>query len=121
MTCGCSGVEIAGYLDIDQDTFYRRVQEKFNLLFTEYAGKKREKGNSLLREKQFSLALKGDKALLIWLGKQKLGQTESPQELNISPQTVRQFNELMGQLDQLQKPQKDLNIDDSNNNSELKS
>ena len=31
-----------------------------------------------LKKKQFELALKGDVKMLIWLGKQYLGQTESP-------------------------------------------
>ena len=36
----------------------------------------KQKGNRLLFEKQFELAKKGDRAMLIWLGKQRLDQSD---------------------------------------------
>jgi len=76
LMAGCTGTEIAPHFDIHPDTFYRRVNEKYGVGFTEYCSIKRQKGDSLLREKQFQLAMNGDKGLLIWLGKNRLGQKE---------------------------------------------
>ncbi len=45
--------------------------------FSEYLRLKKAKGNSLIKVKQFEMAVKDkDKAMLIWLGKQRLGQKD---------------------------------------------
>jgi hypothetical protein len=36
-------------------------------------------GRATLRRKQYELALKGNATMQIWLGKQQLGQTDTPQ------------------------------------------
>jgi len=74
---GCLGTEIASHLNIHPNTFYEKVQEEQRVGFTEYSQQKKAKGNALLREAQFNLAVKDkDRAMLIWLGKQRLGQRE---------------------------------------------
>lgn len=81
LTAGCLGTEVAGYFEIHPDTFYRRVQEKFNMGFTDYSREKKFKGESILRAHQYAKALgltdKGDNTLLIWLGKCRLKQREN--------------------------------------------
>lgn len=42
----------------------------------EYLQQCKASGDSLLREKQFEVAMNGDKTMLVWLGKQRLNQTE---------------------------------------------
>ena len=66
--CGCTVAEIAAVLQCNKRTLERR--------FAEAVETGRFKGRSSLRHKQFQLAMKGDKTMLIWLGKQLLGQTE---------------------------------------------
>lgn len=77
---GCSGTEICSHFDMHYDTFYRRVQQDQGVKFTEFIGEYSEKGKSLIRVQQFAKALgrtdKGDNTLLIWLGKQRLKQTD---------------------------------------------
>lgn len=84
LLAGCNGMEISSHFDMHHDTLYKRVQEKYGLSFTSYASEKRQKGESLLRAQQFAKALgvtvKGDNTLLIWLGKQRLNQSENPAE-----------------------------------------
>lgn len=77
MICGCSGVEIAGHFGINCETLYRRVETDFNMGFSEYLHQKRSDGDAQLRKAQFEVA-KNDKntTMLIWLGKQRLGQKE---------------------------------------------
>ena len=78
LMAGCEGVEIAPHFDMHVNTFYLKVQEEHNVGFSEYSLIKKEHGDSLLRDKQYQKALKGegDNVQLIWLGKQRLGQKE---------------------------------------------
>ena len=75
---GCSGTEIAGMIGCHPETFYDRCQQDKGTGFTEYSNKKKSKGDGLLRAKQFSMALGGDRGMLIWLGKNRLGQRDDP-------------------------------------------
>lgn len=72
----CEGTEIAAYFGVHPDTLYARCKEVNNMGFSHYLQEKKAKGNSLLKTKQFKIAMEGDKAMLIWLGKQRLGQKE---------------------------------------------
>ena len=80
---GCNGVEIAATLGCHPDTLYKRVEETFGTTFTAYAQEKRAIGDSILRAKQFEVAIGNEEkdmkpniVMLIWLGKQRLGQSE---------------------------------------------
>jgi len=79
----CSGTQVAGLLAIHPDTLYARCAKEKGMPFSEYANTKKAKGDGLIKEKQFAEALKGDKSMLIWLGKQRLGQKEN-HELNVT-------------------------------------
>jgi len=46
--------------------------------FTQYKQEKLAKGDSLLKAVQYKIAVKGDKTMLVWLGKQRLKQSENP-------------------------------------------
>lgn len=79
-------------------TFYDKVTEVHKISFTEYATQKKAKGNYLLREAQFDLAVKGkDRSMLIWLGKQRLGQRE-PEPPQREPQTQGIFNQIIDEM-----------------------
>ena len=73
----CSGVGIASILGIHENTLYNRCKEDNGVAFMEYAALKKGEGKELLRYKQFEIAMKGDKVMLIWLGKQYLEQKEN--------------------------------------------
>lgn len=75
----CTLEEIAGYFDCSADTVEIRVKEQFGCTFSEHYKRKCSPGKVSLRRKQFELAMAGDKTMLIWLGKQYLGQTEKMQ------------------------------------------
>lgn len=81
LEAGCHGTEICPYFDLTPERFYERVQEKYGMSFSVYSQEKRQKGDSKLREKQFDKAIDGDNMMLIWLGKNRLGQKDK-QELN---------------------------------------
>lgn len=64
----CSQQEIATVVGCSVDTLQRRFRAQME------SGK--ERGKVSIRRKQYEVAMKGDKAMLIWLGKQWLGQTD---------------------------------------------
>jgi hypothetical protein len=72
----CEGTEIAAHLGIVPETLYRRCELDHNISFSKYLQEKKAKGNSLLKEKQFEKALSGDSGMLVWLGKNRLGQAD---------------------------------------------
>lgn len=67
---GMKNSEIAEYLDIDDSTL--------NYNFKQYLIKGRHDLKVSLRRAQINLALSGNATLLIWLGKNILGQSDSP-------------------------------------------
>jgi len=77
---GCEGVEIAAHLGIHPNTLYERTVAEHGITFSEYLSTKREKGESILRMKQFQVAMNGNVSMLIWLGKNRLGQRENPKD-----------------------------------------
>ena len=66
---GCTDTEIAAWFGIDQQTL------RYN--FKDYLVKAREDIKIRLRQAQIKLALSGNCVMLIWLGKQLLGQREN--------------------------------------------
>ena len=76
LQAGCNGVQIAARFGIHPETLYDNCKRDHKSDFSAYAAQKREHGETLLHEQQFLLAMKGDKTMLIWLGKQRLGQRE---------------------------------------------
>jgi len=72
----CEGTEIAAHLGIVPNTLYRRCEDDHKISFSKYLQEKKARGNSLLKEKQFEKALAGDSGMLVWLGKNRLGQAD---------------------------------------------
>lgn len=72
----CSLREIASWFECSEDTIERRVKEVHSIDFADYFDQKRGKGKIALRRKQYEVALSGNVTMLIWLGKQYLGQSD---------------------------------------------
>lgn len=78
---GCTDKEIGEIVGCSHDTLTRRFKEQL------VAG--RANGKASLRRKQWEIALGGNVSMLIWLGKQVLGQTDKlhqtngPEEINV--------------------------------------
>ena len=70
-TLGCSTREIADWFNVTESTL------KYN--FSEYITKGREEIKQKLRQAQIKTAMSGNAALLIFLGKNMLGQSDTPQ------------------------------------------
>lgn len=72
----CTGEEIAAILKVDYDTLERAIRREFNSSFADYFKKHSSKGKMSLRRKQYEVAQSGSVPMLIWLGKQYLGQAD---------------------------------------------
>lgn len=72
----CTGEEIAGVLGVDYDTLLARIKEKYKCGFSDYFKRHSASGRMSLRRKQIEGAMNGNTALLIFLGKQYLGQSD---------------------------------------------
>ena len=82
----CTLDDIAGFFDCSQDTIERWCKATYSETFADVYKKKSAVGRVSLRRKQFEVAMSGDRSLLIWLGKQQLGQRDTfPEENNSSP------------------------------------
>jgi len=88
---GCNGVQIAAYIGIHYNTLDQRCKKDKSCDFSEFLRQNRSHGDALLLAKQFEAALKDkDRGMLIWLGKQRLGQkdkqeTENKTEISVKP------------------------------------
>jgi hypothetical protein len=80
----CTLSEIAAWFDVSDETIERAVIREQKMKFKEYFDKKRRKGHISLRRKQMQVAESGNVSMLIWLGKQYLGQTEKVESKSVS-------------------------------------
>tara|TARA_Y100001963_G_C6676442_1_gene397673 strand:- start:101 stop:427 length:327 start_codon:yes stop_codon:yes gene_type:complete len=65
---GCTNVEIAQFFEVDESTIRKR--------FSENLTKGRSAGKIRLRQLQIEACERGSVPMLIWMGKQMLGQTD---------------------------------------------
>lgn len=85
LEAGCTAEGIAATLGIDDSTLWKACERDNKVNFSEFSQQKRAKGDELLRMKQFQTAMSGNVTMQIWLGKNRLGQsdkTETKSEVN---------------------------------------
>lgn len=75
----CTGEEQANILGVDYDTLNRACHREHNLSFAEYFKQKSATGKMSLRRRQYSAAMDGNTTMLVWLGKNWLGQSDMPE------------------------------------------
>ena len=76
--CCCTFEEIAAYIRWHPATVYRRMKNPKSAFAQAYA-RGAAWGRATLRRWQWENASKGNTTMQIWLGKQNLGQTDTPQ------------------------------------------
>lgn len=108
----CTQQEIAGVMRISVDTLrdhaVKHYGEPFSILYNRFA----ENGKASLRRMQFNLA-KTNAGMAIWLGKQYLNQRDNLSITSASPEIVKCFEDIMGQITLQQKKLKDGDIEDA--------
>ena len=76
----CTGEECAAILGVDYDTLNRALKRDKHGGFTDYFKKYSADGKKSLRRRQVEVALDGSVPMLIWLGKQHLGQADKQEQ-----------------------------------------
>jgi hypothetical protein len=75
--------EIASYIGVATDTLHARCKKELGISFTDLSEQKRQETKIQLRKAQLAVALdpkhRSHGTMLIWLGKQYLGQREKQQ------------------------------------------
>ncbi len=75
-TIMCTAEECSSILGVSLKTIERRLNEETGSGFDVFRKKHADTGKRSLRRAQFDLAMKGHATMLIWLGKQWLGQED---------------------------------------------
>jgi hypothetical protein len=77
----CIGEEIASVLEISYDTLERACKREKNVKFADYIKEKSYGGKAALRRSQWKSANeKLNPTMLVWLGKNMLGQTDKNED-----------------------------------------
>lgn len=76
----CTLTEIAGFFKCSEDTIENWCKKTYKMTFSECYKKYSQGGKISLRREQWKLAQKGNSSMLIWLGKQWLGQTDKVEQ-----------------------------------------
>lgn len=84
-----------------REVIERRIQERFRQTFTEYKHQKMEPIRLSIFDKQYAEAMKGSAPLLIWLGKQMLGQTDKQEQTVKVPGLEYSDQELDARINEL--------------------
>lgn len=84
----CTGEECAAFLEIDYDTLNRILKDDGHGGFSDYYKKHSARGKMSLRRHQWRAAEQGNVTMLIWLGKQNLGQSDV-KSVELSGETVQ--------------------------------
>lgn len=78
----CTKEDICTVLGCNEKTLTRWCKDTYKLSFYDIYKKKSETGKSSLRRLQWKSAKKGNATMLIWLGKQYLGQSDKQEVIN---------------------------------------
>jgi hypothetical protein len=84
-----------------REVIERRIQERFRMTFTEFKDQKIEPMRLSLFDKQYDMAMKGNVSLLIWLGKQMLGQSDKQDSTIKLPGLTYSDQELDARINEL--------------------
>lgn len=105
----CTKTEIAGFFHCSEDTIENYCHKTYNECFSAVYKKYSQGGKISLRREQWKLAQKGNCSMLIWLGRQWLGQTDKGV---IEREDVETFE---GVVDVLNDIKKDIRKNNANN------
>lgn len=85
LEAGSTAIGIAATIGVDEDTLRKRCPTDNNCTFSEFSQQKKAKGDELLRAKQYQTAMAGNVTMQIWLGKQRLAQSDKVKNEHSGP------------------------------------
>lgn len=84
--------DICEALEMPRATLDRAIKDIHGMTLDKYRERKRGAGRAALQAKQFEMAMQGDKTMLIWLGKQWLGQRDYARQEPETPKLDGEFS-----------------------------
>lgn len=81
----CTQEELCGVFEMDHKTLDRNIKERGEEGFSHLYKKHQDEGKASLRRAQWKAAQDGNPTMLVWLGKQMLGQTDKQAIEHTSP------------------------------------
>lgn len=95
---GSNITQAAAAVRLNRDTLYDRCPIDLGVTLPAYYQQKFEEGNTILYNAQYEKAVEDrNPTMLIWLGKQRLGQKENLED-KINEEIEKKFDERMGQI-----------------------
>ncbi len=85
---GCTLREVASFCKCSEDTIQRVLKRERDQTFTEFYEQWAALGDVSIRRAQYQKAVGGDVKMQIWLGKQRLGQSDK-QDINHKVQVTK--------------------------------
>ena len=79
---------IADFFGVENSTFIRWIKQNYDLTFADLKAQKQEGLKLKLAGKQFEVAMSGNVTMLLWLGKQYLGQKDN-HEIDLSGKEIK--------------------------------
>lgn len=97
--CGlqCTLDEMCCYFDCNTDTLEKWCKKTYEMNFSDIFRIKKGNGKISLRRKQFETAMSGNPTMLIWLGRNMLGQTDKPENDN-SEEILNKLDDVLAQI-----------------------
>ena len=91
----CTGEEQAAVLGVDYDTLNAACKREHKMGFSDYFKQKASHGKMSLRRKQYTTAMDGNTTMLVWLGKNWLGQRDQPESepVDLQPIVIQRADE----------------------------
>jgi predicted site-specific integrase-resolvase len=96
--------ETADWFDVSIDTLYRYLKKNYNECFAEFRDKRFSRTRMAIKKKQIEKAMTGDNTMLIWVGKQYLGQSEKIEQrtqLNVEDESKNKKEDILARLDEI--------------------
>lgn len=97
--CGlhCTKKEICDFFETTDKTLEKWCKRTYKKGFSEIYSQKKSNGNLSLRRKQMEVAMKGNTSMLIFLGKNYLGQTDKVEQTvsMVSNETREEIKEFL--------------------------
>ena len=84
----CTKPEICERLNVTDKTLDNLIKGKYNKSFSDIFKQKRVNGLVSLRRKQFQMAMEGNTAVIIFLGKNYLGQMDKQEFFGLEDLTI---------------------------------
>ncbi len=89
----CTRDEICAFLEVSDKTLTAWCKRTYGKSFSAIFSEKRGLGKISLRRAQYEKAMEGNPTMLIWLGRQYLGQVDQPEDSVDTEDTDAYFGE----------------------------